>query len=379
VIKKNYLLAPGPTPVPSNILLKGANETIHHRTPQFIEIAKEALDGLKYLFQTENQVFALASSGTGAMEAAVANLLSPGDKAIVVVAGKFGERWKEICESFNVDVVEVAVEWGDYIEPEELKKILADNEDAKVVFTTHSETSTGTVMDLKGIAAVVKESNAVLVTDAVSSLLAQELRMDDWGVDVIVSGSQKGVMLPPGLGFIALSEKAWKLVENSKSPKYYFDLKAYRKKYPDFPYTPAVNLIYQLKEAVEMIKNEGIENVWNRHRILADAVRNGVKALGLELLSKKPGNVCTAVKVPKEVDGGKFTKLLRDKYGVTIAGGQAHLKGKIFRIAHLGYMSKFDVIVALSAVEMGLNELGYKVALGKGVMAAEEVFLKEGV
>ncbi|HEW91030.1 MAG TPA: alanine--glyoxylate aminotransferase family protein [Thermotogaceae bacterium] len=379
MIKKNYLLAPGPTPVPSNILLKGANETIHHRTPQFIEIAKEALDGLKYLFQTENQVFALASSGTGAMEAAVANLLSPGDKAIVVVAGKFGERWKEICESFNVDVVEVAVEWGDYIEPEELKKILADNEDAKVVFTTHSETSTGTVMDLKGIAAVVKESNAVLVTDAVSSLLAQELRMDDWGVDVIVSGSQKGVMLPPGLGFIALSEKAWKLVENSKSPKYYFDLKAYRKKYPDFPYTPAVNLIYQLKEAVEMIKNEGIENVWNRHRILADAVRNGVKALGLELLSKKPGNVCTAVKVPKEVDGGKFTKLLRDKYGVTIAGGQAHLKGKIFRIAHLGYMSKFDVIVALSAVEMGLNELGYKVALGKGVMAAEEVFLKEGV
>jgi len=379
VIKKNYLLAPGPTPVPSNILLKGANETIHHRTPQFIEIAKEALDGLKYLFQTENQVFALASSGTGAMEAAVANLLSPGDKAIVVVAGKFGERWKEICESFNVDVVEVAVEWGNYIEPEELKKILADNEDAKVVFTTHSETSTGTVMDLKGIAAVVKESNAVLVTDAVSSLLAQELRMDDWGVDVIVSGSQKGVMLPPGLGFIALSEKAWKLVENSKSPKYYFDLKAYRKKYPDFPYTPAVNLIYQLKEAVEMIKNEGIENVWNRHRILADAVRNGVKALGLELLSKKPGNVCTAVKVPKEVDGGKFTKLLRDKYGVTIAGGQAHLKGKIFRIAHLGYMSKFDVIVALSAVEMGLNELGYKVALGKGVMAAEEVFLKEGV
>ena len=379
MIKKNYLLAPGPTPVPSNILLKGANETIHHRTPQFIEIAKEALDGLKYLFQTENQVFALASSGTGAMEAAVANLLSPGDKAIVVVAGKFGERWKEICESFNVDVVEVAVEWGDYIEPEELKKILADNEDAKVVFTTHSETSTGTVMDLKGIAAVVKESNAVLVTDAVSSLLAQELRMDDWGVDVIVSGSQKGVMLPPGLGFIALSEKAWKLVENSKSPKYYFDLKAYRKKYPDFPYTPAVNLIYQLKEAVEMIKNEGIENVWNRHRILADAVRNGIKALGLELLSKKPGNVCTAVKVPKEVDGGKFTKLLRDKYGVTIAGGQAHLKGKIFRIAHLGYMSKFDVIVALSAVEMGLNELGYKVALGKGVMAAEEVFLKEGV
>lgn len=379
MIKKNYLLAPGPTPVPSNILLKGANETIHHRTPQFIEIAKEALDGLKYLFQTENQVFALASSGTGAMEAAVANLLSPGDKAIVVVAGKFGERWKEICESFNVDVVEVAVEWGDYIEPEELKKILADNEDAKVVFTTHSETSTGTVMDLKGIAAVVKESNAVLATDAVSSLLAQELRMDDWGVDVIVSGSQKGVMLPPGLGFIALSEKAWKLVENSKSPKYYFDLKAYRKKYPDFPYTPAVNLIYQLKEAVEMIKNEGIENVWNRHRILADAVRNGIKALGLELLSKKPGNVCTAVKVPKEVDGGKFTKLLRDKYGVTIAGGQAHLKGKIFRIAHLGYMSKFDVIVALSAVEMGLNELGYKVALGKGVMAAEEVFLKEGV
>lgn len=379
MIKKNYLLAPGPTPVPSRVLLKGADDTIHHRTPQFIEIAKKAFEGLKYLFQTQNEVFILASSGTGAMETAVANLLSPGDKAIVVVAGKFGERWKEICNAFSINVVEVPVEWGDYVEPEELKKVLLEHKDAKAVFTTHSETSTGTVMNLKEIAAVVKDTDAVLVTDAVSSLLAQELRTDEWGVDVVVSGSQKGVMLPPGLAFITLSEKAWKLVEASSSPKYYFNLKAYKKSYPDFPYTPAVNLIYQLAEAVEMIKEEGIENVWERHRILADAVRSGIKALGLELLSKKPGNVCTAVKVPEGVDGGKFTKLLRDKYGVTLAGGQAHLKGKIFRIAHLGYMSKFDMIVALSAVEMGLNELGYKVPLGKGVMAAEEVFLKEGV
>jgi len=379
VIKKNYLLAPGPTPVPSKVLLKGAEETIHHRTPQFIEVAKRALEGLKYVFQTENQVFVLASSGTGAMEAAVTNLLSPGDKAIVVVAGKFGERWRDICKAYGVSVVEVTIEWGDYIKPEQLGEIIEKNKDAKAVFTTHSETSTGTVIDLKAIADVVKNSDVVLVTDAVSSLLAQELRMDDWGVDVVVSGSQKGVMLPPGLGFITLSEKAWKLVENSKSPKYYFDLKAYRKKYPDFPYTPAVNLIYQLDEAINIVKEEGIENIWNRHRILADAVRAGIKALGLELLSKRPGNVCTAVKVPEEIDGGNFTKLLRDKYGVTIAGGQEHLKGKIFRIAHLGYMSKFDMIVALSAVEMGLNELGYRVPLGKGVMAAEEIFLKEGV
>jgi len=377
MIKKNYLLAPGPTPVPSDILLEGAKETIHHRTPQFISILEETLENLKYLFQTKNRVFTLLSSGTGALEAAVSNLLNPGDKAIIVEAGKFGERWREIAEAFNINVVSLKLDWGEAVTPEQIKETIEKHPDAKAVFTTYSETSTGTVIDLEGIAKITRDTDIVLVTDAVSALLAEPLKMDEWGIDVVVSGSQKGVMLPPGLAFIALNEKAWKLVENSNNSKYYFDLKQYNKKYPDNPWTPGVNLIYMLRKAINMIKEEGIENVWERHKVLADATRAAVKAMGLELFSKRPGNVATAVKVPEGVDGNKLTKIMRDKYGVTIAGGQAHLKGKIFRISTLGYLSIFDTIVGISALEFTLNELGYKVEFGIGVKAAQEVFFKE--
>ncbi len=379
MIKKNYIMAPGPTPVPSNILLAGAKETIHHRTPQFVSLMQETLDGAKYLFQTQNRVYTFVSSGTGAMEAAVTNLLNPGEKAIVVTAGKFGERWKEICLAYNINVVEIALEWGSAVTPEHIEKAMKEHPDARVVLTTHSETSTGTVIDLESIAKLVKDSGRILVTDAISSLLAEPLKMDEWGVDVVVSGSQKGVMLPPGLGFLVMDEKAWQLVEKSSSSGYYFNLKRYAKGYPDNPWTPAVNMIYMLKESVKMIKEEGIENIWNRHRILAEATRSAVKALNLELLSERPGNVTTAVKVPEGIDGKKLTKIMRDKYGVTIAGGQSHLKGKIFRIAHLGYMTMFDTITALSALEFTLNELGYKVDFGTSIKAAMEVFKKEGV
>ena len=379
MIKKNYIMAPGPTPVPSNILLAGAKETIHHRTPQFVSLMQETLDGAKYLFQTQNRVYTFVSSGTGAMEAAVTNLLNPGEKAIVVTAGKFGERWKEICLAYNINVVEIALEWGSAVTPEHIEKAMKEHPDARVVLTTHSETSTGTVIDLESIAKLVKDSRRILVTDAISSLLAEPLKMDEWGVDVVVSGSQKGVMLPPGLGFLVMDEKAWQLVEKSSSSGYYFNLKRYAKGYPDNPWTPAVNMIYMLKESVKMIKEEGIENIWNRHRILAEATRSAVKALNLELLSERPGNVTTAVKVPEGIDGKKLTKIMRDKYGVTIAGGQSHLKGKIFRIAHLGYMTMFDTITALSALEFTLNELGYKVDFGTSIKAAMEVFKKEGV
>lgn len=379
MIKKNYIMAPGPTPVPSDILLAGAKETIHHRTPQFVSLMQETLDGAKYLFQTQNRVYTFVSSGTGAMEAAVTNLLNPGEKAIVVTAGKFGERWKEICLAYNINVVEIALEWGSAVTPEHIEKAMKEHPDARVVLTTHSETSTGTVIDLESIAKSVKDSGRILVTDAISSLLAEPLKMDEWGVDVVVSGSQKGVMLPPGLGFLVINEEAWQLVEKSSSSGYYFNLKRYAKGYPDNPWTPAVNMIYMLKESVKMIKEEGIENIWNRHRILAEATRSAVKALNLELLSKRPGNVTTAVRVPEGIDGKKLTKIMRDKYGVTIAGGQSHLKGKIFRIAHLGYMTMFDTITALSALEFTLNELGYKVDFGTSIKAAMEVFKKEGV
>jgi aspartate aminotransferase-like enzyme len=377
MIKKNYLLAPGPTPVPSDVLLEGAKETIHHRTPQFVSILEETLENLKYLFQTKNRVFTLLSSGTGALEAAVSNLLNPGDKAIIVEAGKFGERWREIAESYNINIVSLKLEWGEAVSPEQIKEAIEKHPDAKAVFTTYSETSTGTVIDLEGIAKVTCDTDIVLVTDAVSALLAEPLKMDEWGIDVVVSGSQKGVMLPPGLAFIALNEKAWKLVENSNNSRYYFDLRQYNKKYPDNPWTPGVNLIYMLRKAIDMIKEEGIENVWHRHKVLADATRAAVKAMGLELFSKRPGNVATAVKVPEGVDGNKLTKIMRDKYGVTIAGGQDHLKGKIFRISTLGYLSIFDTIVGISALEFVLNELGYNVEFGTGVKAAQEVLFKE--
>ncbi len=379
MLKKNYIMAPGPTPVPIDVLLAGAKETIHHRTPQFLKIIEQTLDEAKYLFQTSNRVYVFVSSGTGAMEAAVTNLVNPGEKAIVVVAGKFGERWKEICQAYGINVVEIALEWGDCVTPEHIEKAMKEHPDAKVIFTTHSETSTGTVIDLEAIAKLTKNTDKVLVTDEVSGLLAEPLKMDEWGVDVVVSGSQKGIMMPPGLGFITLSKKAWELVVKNKCPKYYYDLRYYDENYPDNPWTPAVNMIYMLNQSIKMIKEEGIENVWNRHRILGEATRSAVKALGLQLFSKRPGNVTTAILTPQGIDPKKVTKIMRDKYGVTIAGGQEHLASKIFRIAHLGYVSMFDTITAISALEFTLHELGYPVQFGKGVAAAMEVFNREGV
>ncbi|MCD6239698.1 MAG: alanine--glyoxylate aminotransferase family protein [Thermotogae bacterium] len=380
MLKKNYILSPGPTPVPERVLLAGAQPILHHRTPQFEKIFSEVSESIKYFFQTRNDVFIFAASGTGAMEATVANLLSKGDTVIAVVGGKFGERWEEICNAFGVNVVKIELEWGDAVSPAQIEKAIQEHPEAKVVLTTISETSTGTVSDLEAIAKVVKNGDKILVTDAVSGLLATPLKMDEWGVDVVVAASQKGVMLPPGLAFVAIDEKAWKLVGSSTLPKYYFDFKAYKKKAPkQTPYTTSVSMVFQLKEAIDMIKEEGIENVWKRHRILADAVRASAKALGLELLSKSPGNIATAIKVPENIDGLQLVKLLRDRHGTVIAGGQGKLTGKIIRIAHLGYMGKFDMIIAISALEMSLKELGYPIELGKGVRAAEEIFMKEGV
>lgn len=379
MLKKNYLMTPGPTPVPIDILLEGAKDTIHHRTPQYLDIQNEALENLKYLFQTDNFVYTMASSGTGAMEAAVANLLSPGDKAIAVNAGKFGERWCDLCKAYGAELIELDVEWGKYVRSEEIKKALEENPDTKAVFTTLCETSTGVVNPIKEIAEIVNKTDAVLVVDAISGLLAEPLKMDEWNVDVVVCGVQKGFMMPPGLAMIALSDKAMKIVEKSENARYYFDIRSYKKNYPDSPFTPPVNLIYQLVKSTNMLKEEGIENVWERHRIMSEATRAGVKALNLELFAERPSNAVTAIKVPAGVDAGKLIKFLRDDWGIVFTGGQSQLKGKIIRIAHLGYMSKFDIIIAISALEMSLNKFGFKVELGKGVKAAEEVFVNEGV
>ncbi len=371
---KNYILTPGPTPIPDFVREALSRPIIHHRTPQFQAILKEAMEGLKYIFQTSRDVFILASSGTGAMEAAVANLVSPGDKVIVVEGGKFGERWREICQAYGANVISVPVEWGRAVRPEEITEALEKHPDAKVVFITHCETSTGIDTDVEKIAQVVSKSSAVLVVDAISSMGVSPLLMDQWQADVVVSGSQKGLMLPPGLGFIAVSEKAWKLVEEVKSPRYYLDLRKYGKVAgkPDTPFTPAVSLIVALREVIRFYKDQGIENLWAKYSRMAKAVRSAVEVMGLELFSQNPSNGVTAVKVPEGVDGAKLVKTMRDEYGVTVAGGQAHLKGKIFRMAHMGWIEEFDIIVGLSCLETVLSKMGFKVNEG-GIRKAEEI------
>ena len=377
-MRKNYLLTPGPTPLPPQVSEAMARPIIHHRTPQFQAVLKEATEGLKYVFQTKNDVFILASSGTGAMEAAVINLLSAGDTALIIQGGKFGERWTEICKSYGINTEIIDVEWGRAVSSEEISsKLHAPGSKIKAVFTTLCETSTGVVNDIEAIGKVIKDTEAVLAVDAISGLGAIDLKTDDWFCDVVVSGSQKGLMLPPGLGFISLSPKAWKLVEASKSPKYYFSLKAAKKALDktDTPFTPAITLIIALNEALRIIKEDGLEKVFARHKKMADATRAAVKALGLELFAPTASSdVVTAVKVPSGIDGEKLVKTMRDPYGVTIAGGQAELKGKVFRIAHMGYIEEFDIIAGISCLEKVLKQMGYKFELGAGIKAAEEVF-----
>jgi serine---pyruvate transaminase len=378
-MRKNTLLTPGPTPLPPQVCEAMARPIIHHRTPQFQAVLKEATQGLKEVFQTKFDVFILASSGTGAMEASVINLLSPGDTALCVQGGKFGERWTELCKAYGITAEVLDVEWGKAVEPAEIAKRVKANPKIKAVFTTLCETSTGVVNDIKNIGNILKDTEAVLVVDAISGLGAIDLKTDDWSCDVVVSGSQKGLMLPPGLGFLSASPKAWKLVETAKTPRYYFDLRAAKKALAstDTPFTPAITLVIALKEALKMMREDGLENIFLRHKKMADATRAAVKALGLDLFAPSAASdVVTAVKVPAGIDGEKLVKTMRDTFGVTIAGGQSEMKGKIFRIAHMGYIEEFDIIMGISCLEKVLFQMGYKFQLGVGVKAAEEIFLK---
>jgi aspartate aminotransferase-like enzyme len=378
-MRKNYLLTPGPTPLPPQVAEAMARPIIHHRTPQFQAVLKEATLGLKEIFQTQNDVFILASSGTGAMEASVANLLSPGDTALCVQGGKFGERWTELCRAYGIKAEVLDVEWGRAVDPAVLAQRIKSQPEIKVVFTTLCETSTGVVHDIKAIGSLLKDTEAVLVVDAISGLGAMDLKTDDWFCDVVVSGSQKGLMLPPGLGFLSVSPKAWKRVETAKCPRYYFDLKAAKKALDktDTPFTPAITLVMALKEALLMMREDGLQNIFSRHKKMAAATRAAVKALGLELFAPTaPSDAVTAVKVPAGIEGEKLVKTMRDAFGVTIAGGQSEMKGKIFRIAHMGYIEEFDIVMGISCLEKVLAQMGYKFQLGAGVKAAEEVFLR---
>jgi len=378
-MKKRYLLAPGPTPVPESALLAMAAPIIHHRTPQFSEIFKETAALLKYVFQTEQDVLILAASGTGAMEGSITNLFSPGDEVIVVNGGKFGERWAKISEAYGLKVNMITVEWGKAVDPAAVRKILDEKPGIKAVMVQASETSTCAAHPVKELAALTKDRNCLLLVDGITAVGVFDLPMDAWGIDVLVSGSQKAFMLPPGLAFAALSEKAWKFQETAKCPHFYFDFKKERKNLKDntTAYTPAVSLVIGLREALKMIKEEGLQNVFARHDRLARSVKAAAKAMGLKLLAPDaPSNAATGVYVPEGVDGGKLVKYLRDEMGVTMAGGQDHLKGKILRIAHLGYVDTFDIIIAIASIEMALAKLGHKVDFGKGVAAAQQILLE---
>src|SRR5581483_10308933 len=376
---KRYLLAPGPTPVPPEVLLAMARPIIHHRAPEFAQMFAEVREDLKWLFQTRNDVLILASSGTGGMEGAVSNFLSPGDKALCVNAGKFGERWVKLCKTFGAQVAEIKVEWGRAVDPQAVADALKKDPSIKAVYVQASETSTGVAHDVKTLAEIVKSyEGTILVVDAITALGVFDIKTDVWGIDVVITGSQKALMLPPGLAFVSVSEKAWQLAEKAKNGAFYFNFKKERDSQSknQTAYTPAVSLIFGLQEVLKMLKAEGLEAGFARQAALAQAMREGIKAAGLSLFPKEsPSDAVTAVSAPEGVDGQAIYKNLRVHYGITAAGGQDHLKGKIFRLSHMGYMDRFDVITALAAVEMVLRGLGHPIRLGSGVAKAQELLM----
>ncbi len=370
-MKKEYLYTPGPVTVPQEVLLKLAEPMYHHRTPRFRKMFAEVTQKLKTVFRTENDILTFTSSGTGAMEASFVNFLSPGDKVIIINGGKFGERWTNLAKAYGVEFVEIILEWGTAPCPDEIAKILAADTSIKAVYTELTETSTGTVYDIEAVGKVVAATDAILVVDAVSGIGADDIHVDAWKVDICVAGSQKAFMIPPGLGFMSVSEKAWKLAESSKLPKFYFDAKKMKKSIAnnDTPFTPAHTLIGALNVSLSMIIDEGIDAVVARHARLAEAIRQGAKALGLTLYSSSPSNALTAI-VFDGIDAEELRKYLKAE-GVSVAGGQNEAKGKIIRIAMMGYANEADVMNALSVLERALKKMGVEIESGKSLAAAQ--------
>jgi serine---pyruvate transaminase len=377
---KRYLMTPGPTPVAPETQLAMAQPILHHRSPQFMDILARVREDLKYLFQTKQEVLMFAATGTGAMEGAVANTLSPGDTALVVDGGKFGERWTELCKIYGVNVDHLPVEWGRAVTPDDVAQRLKANPAIKAVFVQANETSTGVQHPVQELAEITKPlPGVILVVDAISALGGYPLPMDAWGLDVVVAGSQKAMMLPPGLAFAALSPKAWEMVKTSACPKYYFDFaKQFKSQQKNqTAYTSAVSLTMGLQQVLSWVRQEGLEQIFARNRKLSLATKTAVTAMGLALYAKDyPSDVLTAVEAPAGVDGQKVVAKLRER-GIWIAGGQAQAKGKIFRIAHMGYIDELDLLGTIGALESVLNQLGFNVELGIGVKAAQAILGKE--
>ena len=376
---KSFLMIPGPTPVPESVLLAMAKHPIGHRSSEFSAILEETYADLKWLFQTKNDVFIYTSSGTGAMEAALSNLINEGDKVLSLVIGNFGNRWAKIATSLGADVEKIEVCAGQAIDTVALKQRLdADTDkEIKIVTLTHNETSTGVTNPLKELIAIIKEHGAVSVVDGVTSIGAIECKMDEWGIDVLISGSQKGFMIPPGLAFLAASEKAFKLHEQCKHPSFYFDWSAYRKsvRANSTPYTPAVNLIVALNEALKTMKKDGLDNILKRHARHAKALRAAIKAIGLQLMVEDDSiasNAITSVYPPAGITVPDIRSILKKDFDIVVANGQNDLKDKIFRMGTLGFVCDRDIIAAVGSLEAALYKLGYKFQLGAGVKAAIE-------
>jgi len=380
-MKKYQLMAPGPTPVPPTVLLAMARPIIHHRAAEYDALFSEVREGLKRLVQTRQDVLVPACTGTGAMEAAAANTLSAGDRVIVVNAGAFAQRWLAICKAYGLHVVELATPHGETVAPDRIAQAMRENPDVKAVLVQHSESSTGVLHDVRAYAQVTRGTGAILIVDAVSSLGIAELPMDAWEIDVVVSASQKGLMLPPGLGLLALSEKAWAAAARSTLPKYYLDLTEERKYAArnEARFTPAVSIMVGLREVLRMIEAEGLANVLRRHDRLSRATRAGAEALGLTLFPKTTASpALTAVQVPAGLDADRVVERFASSHNITIDGGRGPTKGKIFRIGHMGYVDDFDVTSALAALEQVLHELGHPVDFGASLGAAQKVFAERG-
>jgi len=377
---KKYLMVPGPTPVPAAVAAAQTADMVSHRGREFHELYQFVATTLREVCGTAHEVYLLTGSGTAAMEAAVANVMSPGEKALVVRSGHFGNRWAEILKEYGAMVRTIDVEWGRAVNPKLIAERLAEDTENEIraVFATFVDTSTGVVNDVEEIGRIVHETNALFVVDAVSGLGAMDFRMDEWHVDVVLSASQKSFLTPPGISFLALSPKAWKVCERAKCPRYYWDLRKYRQWAERFetPYTPAVATLRAFARALELLTEEGWPNVFARHERIARAARAGVTALGLRLFAINPANVLTVIRPPDEIGADDLRDHIARNYGVFLAGGQGQLKDRVLRIAHMGFVGPFDVVHALAALEMGLVDKGIVLELGTGVAAAQEI-LKE--
>ena len=376
--KPEILMTPGPTPVPAEVLLAQGSPIVYHRGPGYAAVLRECTEGLQWLMETSNDVLTYTASGSGGMESAVVNCFSQGDRVLVVSVGNFGERFVKICKAYGLDVKLLEYEWGQVAKAADVKAALEPGING--VLIQHSETSTGVVNDIEAIGAVVRDHPALFIVDTISGVGATPLKVDEWGIDVAIGGVQKGLMMSPGIAFVSVSDAAWKAHETATCPRFYFDWTpvrdAYNRKEPENPYTPAVSLYLGLREALRLFREEGVDNVFARHRRLSRAVKSAVQALGLDLVGEDLDRaVCvTAIRAPEGIDGDELTALVRSRFGIVFAPGQGKWKGKIFRIGHLGYVDAGDVLLAMAALESCLTEMGYPVKGGAAVAAAEAVF-----